>query len=143
MSDEFADRGAPPPGLARSMEIAGVPPATGPWARAVEWHGMVFISGLRGIEPATGQPAATIERRLELIFEHLALTLAAHGSNLASVAMSRVYVTDMAGLRPLVNAAYERAFGPHLPTRTIVEVAGLNQGDDVEIEFVAIRTPAR
>lgn len=125
--------------ILRSFEVAGVPPAPGPWARAVEWNGLIFISGLRGIELETGAPAATVERRLELIHTHLALTLEQHGSDFASVIASRAYVTDMVGLRPAVNGFYERAFGPNLPTRTILEVAGLNQDDTIEIEFVAVR----
>jgi enamine deaminase RidA (YjgF/YER057c/UK114 family) len=41
-----------------------------------------------------------------------------------------------------VNDAYLKAFGANLPTRTIVEVAGLNQNDSVEIEVVAVtRSP--
>jgi enamine deaminase RidA (YjgF/YER057c/UK114 family) len=41
--------------------------------------------------------------------------------------------------RPIVNAAYEQAFGEELPTRTIVEVRALNQDDTIEIEAVAAR----
>ena len=125
--------------IARTFQIEGVPPATGPWARAVEWNGMIFISGLRGIDPETGLPAGTTDQRLERILEHLSLTLEAHGSDLSSVVSTRVYVTDMNGLRPAVNAFYEKAFGEHLPTRTILEVSSLNQNDSIEIEFVAIR----
>ncbi|ANT63654.1 hypothetical protein AYJ57_24575 (plasmid) [Salipiger sp. CCB-MM3] len=125
--------------IQRTFQIDGVPEATGPWARAVEWNGLIFISGLRGIDPATGLPAATLEARMALILDHLQRTLAHHGSDLASVLSTRAYVTDMAGLRPAVNDFYETAFGAHLPTRTILEVAGLNQGDDVEIECTARR----
>jgi enamine deaminase RidA (YjgF/YER057c/UK114 family) len=62
------------------------------------------------------------------------------GSSLQSVLVSTVYVTDMVGLRPLVNDAYVAAFGDNLPTRTIVEVTGLNQDDSIEIEIIAAQT---
>ncbi|MGI9145662.1 MAG: RidA family protein [Chloroflexota bacterium] len=52
---------------------------------------------------------------------------------------TRVYVTDMARHRPMVNEAFERAFGANLQARTIVEVRALNQADSVEIEAVAVR----
>lgn len=126
-------------GIRRTLQLAGLPETTGPWARAVEWNGLIFISGLRGIDPRTGEPASTLQERIDLIFEHLAAILRDKGSSLGSVLATRVYVTDMAGIRPAVNDAYIRAFGSELPTRTIVEVAALNQGDDVEIEFVAAR----
>jgi enamine deaminase RidA (YjgF/YER057c/UK114 family) len=35
--------------------------------------------------------------------------------------------------RPIINELYQEFFGEHLPTRTILEVARLNQDDDVEI----------
>lgn len=124
-------------GISRSSAIDGIPEPTGPWNWRVGWNGLVFVSGVRGIDPQTGLPAETDERRLELIFHHLRRILDHAGSSLRDVLASTVYVTDMARLRPLVNDAYVAAFGDELPTRTIVEVAGLNQDDSVEIEVIA------
>jgi 2-iminobutanoate/2-iminopropanoate deaminase len=125
-------------GIARTDRIDGVPGPTGPWKWTVAWNGLVFVSGVRGIELSTGRPADDDERRIALIFEHLGRILREAGSSFDSVLSSTVYVTDMVRLRPLVNDAYIKAFGTNLPTRTIVEVAGLNQNDSVEIEVVAV-----
>ncbi|HKJ62828.1 MAG TPA: Rid family hydrolase [Hyphomicrobiales bacterium] len=127
-------------GIRRTGQVSGIPEPTGPWNWSVGWNGLVFVSGVRGIDLQTGQPADGHERRLELIFQHLSRILADAGSSLACIMASTVYVTDMAGLRPLVNDAYVRAFGDNLPTRTIVEVAGLNQNDSMEIEVIAVQT---
>lgn len=128
--------------ITRTGHIDGVPAPTGPWKWTVAWNGLVFVSGVRGIELSTGRPADRDERRIALIFEHLGCILRQAGSSLDSVLSSTVYVTDMLRLRPMVNDAYVAAFGVNLPTRTIVEVAGLNQNDSVEIEVVAVtRTP--
>jgi 2-iminobutanoate/2-iminopropanoate deaminase len=124
--------------IERTDQIDGVPPPTGPWKWTVAWNGLVFVSGVRGIELSTGEPADGDQRRIALIFEHLGRILRQAGSSLDSVLSSTVYVTDMARLRPMVNDAYVRAFGANLPTRTIVEVSGLNQNDSVEIEVVAV-----
>jgi 2-iminobutanoate/2-iminopropanoate deaminase len=124
--------------IIRTGHIDGVPVPTGPWKWTVAWNGLVFVSGVRGIELSTGQPADGDERRIALIFEHLGRILREAGSSLDSVLSSTVYVTDMVRLRPMVNDAYVKAFGANLPTRTIVEVAGLNQNDSVEIEVVAV-----
>ncbi len=126
--------------IERTGHIDGIPEPTGPWNWTVGWNGMVFVSGVRGIDLQTGQPASGDKRRLELIFQHLRKILDHAGSSLESVMVSTVYVTDMVRLRPLVNDAYVDAFGDHLPTRTIVEVAGLNQGDSIEIEVIAVQT---
>jgi 2-iminobutanoate/2-iminopropanoate deaminase len=125
--------------IVRTFGVPNVPEATGPWARAVEWNGLVFLSGVRGLDPATGRPAETVEARIALIFDYIGKTLQHHGASFATVLLTRVYVTDMAALRPLINDAYVAAFGGAWPTRTIVEVAALNQGDDIEIEVVAAR----
>jgi 2-iminobutanoate/2-iminopropanoate deaminase len=125
--------------IARTLQIPELPTTTGPWARTVEWNGLIFISGLRGLTMETGKPADTLAERISLIFEHLGIILARHGSGFDRVLSSRVYVTDMDAIRPGVNTAFETHFGANVPTRTIVEVAGLNQDDDVEIEFVAAR----
>ena len=123
--------------IRRTRNIDGIPEPPGPFNWTVGWNGLVFVSGVRGIDPATGQPADDDERRLELIFQHLEKILDQAGSSLQSVMSSTVFVTDMVGLRPIVNNAYNAAFGENLPTRTIVEVTGLNQGDSIEIEVIA------
>jgi 2-iminobutanoate/2-iminopropanoate deaminase len=124
----------------RAFSIPGLPAPPGPFAWTTAWGGMLFVSGVRGIDPVTGALAATDEERLALIFAHLDRALHAGGSSLRHVLSTRVYVTDMARHRPLVNQAYERAFGNELPTRTIVEVSALNQADTIEVEVIAART---
>jgi 2-iminobutanoate/2-iminopropanoate deaminase len=123
----------------RMLAVPGLPDPPGPFAWTAAWGEILFISGLRGIDPATGCPAPTDEERVRLIFEHLSRALEAGGSSLRHVLSTRVYVTDMRRHRPLVNEAYERAFGRDLPTRTIVEVHGLNQDDTIELEATAAR----
>lgn len=123
----------------RRRSVPGLPEPTGPFAWTAAWGDLVFVSGLRGIDPATGKPALDDESRLRLIFAHLRRALEANGSSLANVLSTRVYVTDMARHRPLVNRAFEEAFQSELPTRTIVEVSALNQADSIEIEVVAAR----
>jgi 2-iminobutanoate/2-iminopropanoate deaminase len=123
--------------LRRHAAVEGVPAPPGPFVWAVSWGGLVFVSGVRGLDPATGEPAPSDEARLELIFAHLDRILRSTGSSLDRVLVARVYVTDMVRHRPLVNAAFRRFFGENLPARTIVEVKALNQNDTVEVEVVA------
>ena len=127
--------------IRRNSQIHGIPEPTGPFNWTAEWNDLVFVSGVRGIDPLTGQPAKNDARRLELIFEHLRRILASAGSSLDHVLSSTVYVTDM-NLRPLVNSAYIKAFGSNLPTRTIVQITALNQNDSIEITVIATKTAA-
>jgi 2-iminobutanoate/2-iminopropanoate deaminase len=130
----------PAPGdIERHVQVDEVPIPPGPFAWSVAYGGLVFVSGLRGIDPATGLPAADDEQRVALIFQYLERILAAQGCTLADILTARVYVTDMSRHRPLVNAVFQRFLGESPPARTIVQVAALNQGDSIEIEVVAGR----
>jgi reactive intermediate/imine deaminase len=110
---------------------------TGPFAQAMRAGDFVFVAGQRGIEPGTGALAAGTREKVRRAFENIRAILEAAGTSFEYVVMSRVYVRDMAGHRPLVNEAYQRYFPKRPPPRTIVEVARLNQDDEVEIEVVA------
>ncbi|MGH3425945.1 MAG: RidA family protein, partial [Nocardioidaceae bacterium] len=125
-----------PDRVQRRAAVDGLPAPTGPYAWTVSFGDLVFVSGLRGIDEGSGEPAPTDEGRVRLIFDRLRIVLETHGCEPGDVLATRVYVTDMGALRPLVNDAYERFFGSELPTRTIVEVRALNQGDSVEVEAV-------
>lgn len=134
----------PAPGdIERHVQVDEVPIPPGPFAWSVAYGGLVFVSGVRGIDPATGLPATGDEQRVALIFEYLKRILAAQGCTLADILTARVYVTDMSRHRPLVNAVFERFLGESPPARTIVQVAALNQGDSIEIEVVAGRRADR
>lgn len=123
----------------RVQTMDQLPDPTGPYAWTVTYGDLIFVSGLRGIDAASGEPVADEEQRLGLIFARLRRILERNESCPEHVLSTRVYVTDMGRLRPLVNDAFTHFFGDALPTRTIVQVAALNQDDSVEIEVIAGR----
>ena len=102
----------------------------------MSYGNLIFVSGLRGIDESSGRPVSGDRERVRVIFQRLQHVLDAYRCRSNDVLSTRVYVTDMARIRPLVNDAYEDFFGAELPTRTIVEVQSLNQDDSVEIEVV-------
>ncbi len=123
--------------IERRGAIAGVPEPAGPFSWSVAYGRLLFLSGIRGIDPATGSPIPGDAERIRLIFDHLARILEAHGASPRDVVSTRVFVTDMGRHRPLVNDAFVRFFGADLPARTIVEVRALNQDDTIELEAIA------
>lgn len=123
----------------QSILTVAAPRPTGPFAQARRAGNLLFIAGQRGINPATGElvdPA--IESRARRAFENLKAIAEAAGGSMASFLSTTVYVTDMTAHRPVINELYEEYFGKNLPTRTIVEVRALNQGDIFEIEAVVL-----
>jgi 2-iminobutanoate/2-iminopropanoate deaminase len=49
----------------RSRLVAGLPETRGPWTRTVEWNGLIFISGLRDVEPSSGAAPVVAARQNE------------------------------------------------------------------------------
>ena len=114
---------------------AGAIAPTGPWSVGARAGDFVFVAGMRGIDPASGQLVAGDEARIRQAFANMSLIAAAEGAALADCVRLTVFVTDMTRLRPIVNRVQEDLWGggPY-PPRTIVEVKSLNQDDVFEVE---------
>jgi 2-iminobutanoate/2-iminopropanoate deaminase len=115
---------------------------TGPFVQGIRVGSLLFLSGQRGIDPATMAPVpGAFEARARQLFTNIGRVLAAGGTDFRHVLATTVYVRDMFRHRPIINDLYQEVFGAHLPTRTIVEVARLNQDDDVEITASPVWIP--
>jgi enamine deaminase RidA (YjgF/YER057c/UK114 family) len=108
---------------------------TGPWSLGARAGDFVFIAGMRGIDPATGQLVEGDEARVRQAFRNMAAIAASQGAGLSDCVRLTVFVTDMGRLRPVANRVQEElwAGGPY-PPRTIVAVSSLNQDDVFEVE---------
>ena len=109
---------------------------TGPWSVGVRAGDLVYVAGMRGIDPATNTLVASDAARVRQAFLNMQTIVEAAGGGLRDAVRLVVYVTDMNRYRPLVNKIQEEEFwsgGPY-PPRTIVEVSRLNQDDVVEVE---------
>lgn len=117
---------------------APVPP--GPFSHAAVFGGLVFTSGMGGLDPQTGQVVSddVIEQTVQAIRNTEAI-LAGAGCTLRDVIKATVFLTDMADYQR-VNAVYEKAFGTHKPARTCVAVSSLPVRERMKIETVAVRS---
>jgi 2-iminobutanoate/2-iminopropanoate deaminase len=108
---------------------------TGTWSLGTRAGDFVFVAGMRGIDPATNTLVNPDEARIRQAFTNMKMIAGSEGATLADCVRIVVYVTDMTGLRPLVNKVQEEMWsgGPY-PPRTIVEVSRLNQDDIFEVE---------
>jgi 2-iminobutanoate/2-iminopropanoate deaminase len=125
------------------LQPAGAIAPTGTWSLGTRAGDFVFVAGMRGIDPATNKMVEGDEPRVRLGFRNMLEIAASEGARFTDCVRIVVYVTDLGRLRPLVNKVQEElwAGGPY-PPRTIVEVAGLAQGDVFEVEgtFYAPKT---
>lgn len=109
--------------------------ATGPWGLAARTGNMLYIAGMRGIDPATNQLVQGDEARIRQAFRNMIHIAASDGAKPEDAVRLVVYVTDMFRFRPIANKVQEEIWGrgPY-PPRTIIEVQRLNQDDILEVE---------
>jgi len=108
---------------------------TGTWSLGARVGDFVFVSGMRGIDPATDMLVEGAEARIRQAFLNMKTIVEAAGGKLRDAVRLVVYVTDMPRYRPLVNKLQEEFWdGPPYPPRTIVEVNRLSQDDIAEVE---------
>ncbi len=122
-----------------SVPTPSAPPVAGPYSPAVRAGDWLVLAGQVGLDPSTGAIVpGGVEAQARQVLANITAVLRDCGANLADVAKTTVFVTDMAQFAT-VNAVYAEAFGAHRPARSTVEVAALPGGAEVEIEAWAHR----
>jgi 2-iminobutanoate/2-iminopropanoate deaminase len=115
---------------------------TGPFVQAIKVGHFLFMSGFRGIDPATNQvPQGDIRTEARQVFENIKAVIETAGGRMEDIVATTVYVRDMHRHRPVINALYEAYFGDDYPTRTIVEVSRLNGDGNIEITAATAYIP--
>ncbi len=102
-------------------------------------HDRLFVSGMRGIDPATGKvpddPAAQVELALDRIQE----VVKAAGLELSHMVFVNPYLTADIPMR-VMNEHYARRFEfGNTPARATIEVSSLPNGAHIEYTGVAVR----
>src|SRR5262249_35615985 len=116
------------------------PRPPGPFSHATVVGPWVYVSGMGGLDPKTGEVISddVIEQTRQTIV-NLEAILAAAECTLQHVVKATVYLTDMADY-PRVNKVYDEAFAPNKPARTCVAVSALPVRERMKIDLVATST---
>ena len=113
------------------------PAAIGPYSQAIEYNGIVYTSGVIGVNPATGEVVkGGITEQTKQSFKNLLSILDEMGMSEEDVQKVNVYLTDMKNFDAM-NVVYEQQFSAPYPTRTTVGVTGLCGDALIEIELIA------
>jgi 2-iminobutanoate/2-iminopropanoate deaminase len=112
------------------------PAAIGPYSQAITAGGMIYVSGMLGIDPASGNLKDTVAEQAEQALKNLSAVLKAAGTDTGSVVKTTVFITDM-GAFAAVNEIYARYFSAPFPARSCVQVSALPKGGLFEIEAIA------
>ena len=111
-----------------------------PFSTIVGFDKLVFVSGLIGRNPDTGEIAtADIGEQTRQTLTNIAAQLNLAGLSLENVLKATVFITDM-GLFQEMNQAYKMFFETGLPARSCVQITALPDPEAlVEIEVIAHR----
>ena len=118
------------------VSAKGAPAAIGPYSQAVKSNGFVFVSGVIGLDPVSGQlVSSSIEAETQQVMNNLMCVLDAAGVSAENVVKTTIYLKNIKDF-PKVNEIYGGCFKSY-PARATVEVSDLPAGASVEIEAIA------
>ena len=122
--------------MKKAIQSNEAPAAIGPYSQAIYSGGMVYVSGMLGIDPADGNLKATVTEQAEQALKNLSSVLKEAGTDMGRVVKTTVFITDM-GAFGAVNEIYARYFTAPFPARSCVRVSALPKGGLFEIEAIA------
>lgn len=122
--------------MKKAIQSSEAPAAIGPYSQAIYSGGMVYVSGMLGIDPADGNLKATVTEQAEQALKNLCAVLKEAGTDMGRVVKTTVFITDM-GAFGAVNEIYARYFTAPFPARSCVQVSALPKGGLFEIEAIA------
>lgn len=112
------------------------PKAIGPYSQAVRYGDLLFVSGMLGMDPKTGEMAgADIETQAIRVLENLKAVVEAAGMGLKNILKSTVFLRDMNDFAKF-NEIYGRYFPESPPARETVQVAKLPRDAVIEISVI-------
>jgi len=123
-------------GMKTIISTPDAPKAIGPYSQAVRYGDLLFVSGMLGMDPKTGEMAGTdIESQAVRILENLKAVVEAAGMTLQNVLKSTVFLKDMNDFAKF-NEIYGRYFPEAPPARETVQVAKLPRDAAIEISVI-------
>ena len=118
---------------------AHAPNPIGSYNQAVIANGFVFTAGQIAIDPDTDKLiAGDFKDRGVQVFKNLSAILDRAGTDLSKVVKFTVFLTDMSAYDDVNEVFNEYLNEDDAPARSLVSVAGLPAGTDVEIECIAV-----
>ncbi len=122
----------------QAITTTGAPAALGPYSQGIAIDGLLFCSGQIGLDPATGELAASVEAQAERALSNLASVLAADGLGWADVVKTTIFLADI-GDFAAINTVYAAHVVEPPPARSTFAVGALPRGALIEIEAIARR----
>lgn len=114
-----------------------VPAVIGPYSPAIRVGNLLFTSGQLPLDPASGSITnRDIGSQTHRAMQNLSAVLEANGTGLEHVIKVTVFLKDLSTFARM-NESYRSFFKGTFPARSCVQVAGLPNDADIEVEAVA------
>ncbi|MDL2264054.1 Rid family detoxifying hydrolase [Synergistaceae bacterium OttesenSCG-928-I11] len=116
------------------------PPAVGAYSQGVWAGNILFLTGVCGDDPKTGELVGNGDMAAETkqAMENARAMLASEGLSFENVVNARIYITDFDDFGKM-NDVYKSYFEEPYPARATVEVTRLAGGAKVEIVLTAYK----
>ena len=119
------------------------PPATGgrpqaPFSNGVMQGDTLYVAGHIGLDAATGQAAADVEKEARLVMDAVKQTLDRAGLAMDDLVSVTVYCTDLA-LYDKFNGVYRTYFHGQYPARAFIGIDKLVLGARFEVAGIAVK----
>jgi 2-iminobutanoate/2-iminopropanoate deaminase len=123
-------------GNRKIISTTGAPKAIGPYAQAVKFGDLLFVSGMIPIDPKTNEMSkGSFEEQVTLELENIKAVVEAGGMTLKNVLKASVFLSDMNHFGKF-NEIYNGYFADVLPARETVQVARLPRDASIEISVI-------
>ena len=113
------------------------PEALGPYSQAIVAGGLVFCSGMAGIDPATGAAPDGIEAQTEQALRNLGAVLASAGASMADVVKTTIFYAEVEDFGRL-NEIYARHMPDPPPARSAPANVRLPRDLLISIDAIAV-----
>jgi 2-iminobutanoate/2-iminopropanoate deaminase len=120
----------------KSVSTDAAPAALGPYSQAIVAQGLVFCSGMPGIDPETGTAPEGIKAQTEQSLRNLGAVLEAAGSSLSRLVKTTIFYADVEDFAAL-NDVYARFMPDPPPARSAPADIRLPRGLLVSIDAIA------
>ncbi|MBO4794084.1 MAG: reactive intermediate/imine deaminase, partial [Deltaproteobacteria bacterium] len=81
--------------MKKAIQSNEAPAAIGPYSQAITAGGMIYVSGMLGIDPASGALKETVAEQAEQALKNLSAVLKEAGTDMGSVVKTTVFLMDM------------------------------------------------
>lgn len=120
-----------------SQSLPGTPQP--PFSEAVEANGILYVSGMIDIDPATGKPPATAAEGAKLVLDAFKAMLVKAGYRMDDLVQVQIFARDLGDFATF-NKVYVTYFTGPKPARAFIGAGNLLAGAHFEVMGVAVRS---